>query len=275
MGRVLTRLVGLLLAACGLWTFAGAEEAIDRASIDAASAYATSQAAIGRQVGAHVLVDHRGTKLSLADLRGRPLVISLVYTSCATVCPVTTEHLRTSLVEARRALGQDSFAILTFGFNAAGDRPAQLAAFANTHRLLEIRDWRLASADPETTAALLRDVGFSYQYAAGGFDHTTQTTILDAEGRVYRQVYGEAFPLPVIMEPLKELVLKTETSSVSPSALWDRITFLCTVYNPYTRAYRFDYGIFFGMVIGGLSLLLTGALVLRLWLTRSARPSGQ
>lgn len=268
MGRLGAWLAVLCLVVCGLPTLAHAKEAADGAAIDAATAFATSQAAIGRQVGDYVLQDHRGAKLSLADLRGRPLVISLVYTSCSTVCPVTTIHLRDSLIEARRALGNDSFAILTFGFHAAGDRPAQLAAFANTHRLLEIADWRLASADPGTTEALLRDLGFSYRYAAGGFDHPTQTTLLDAQGRVYRQVYGESFPLPVIMEPLKELVLHTETSSISPSALWDRITFLCTVYNPHTRAYRFDYGIFFGMAIGGVSLLLTGALVLRLWLSR-------
>lgn len=269
MGRLVARLAVPLLAVC--WLAGLAQGNDDPLALDPETAYAESQAAIGRQVGDYVLHDHRGAKLSLTELRGRPLVISLVYTSCSTVCPITTIHLRDSLVEARRALGNDSFAILTFGFNAAGDRPAQLAAFANTHRLLEIGDWRLASADPETTEALLRDLGFSYRYAAGGFDHPTQTTILDKEGRVYRQVYGEAFPLPVIMEPLKELVLNTETSSISPSALWDRITFLCTVYNPHTRAYRFDYGIFFGMAIGGLSLLLTGALVVRLWLANRRR----
>jgi hypothetical protein len=45
------------------------------------------------------------------------------------------------------------------------------------------------------------------------------------------------------------------------------------VYNPLTGAYRFDYGIFFGISIGGLSLVLTGIVILRLWLgnRRAAR----
>lgn len=266
MGRLKTLMIGLTLSA-------GSVASADEAAVDAASAYTMSQAAIGRQVGNHVLQDHRGAAIALAALRGRPLVISLVYTSCSTICPVTTEHLRNKVIEARRALGDDSFVVLTFGFNAAGDRPAQLAAFANTHRLLEVRDWRLARADPNTTEALLRDLGFSYRYAAGGYDHVTQTTLLDGEGRVYRQVYGESFPLPMIMEPLKELVLHKQTRSITPADLWDRITFLCTVYNPQTRAYRFDYGIFFGMAIGGLSLVLTGAWVLRMWLVNRRRVS--
>lgn len=237
-------------------------------ALDAQQVYEISQAAIGREVGAHILFDKTGTRLALADLLGRPLVISLVYTSCSSICPLTTDHLHDAVSDARRVLGDDSFAVLTFGFDASGDKPARLRAFAISHRLNQLDDWHLASADPETTEALLRDLGFSWRDAAGGFDHPSQTTILDAEGRVYRQLYGENFPLPVFMAPLKELVLGRTTVSIAPSDLWNRLTFLCTVYNPLTRAYRFDYGILFGIFFGALSLILTGLVILRLWLER-------
>jgi len=241
--------------------------------LDARGAYEQSQAALGRSLGSHVLRDHTGAPLQLDSLRGRPLVISLIFTSCGTVCPITTDHLRDSVIEARRTLGPQSFAVLTFGFDASRDHPAQLTSFANTHSLRDVENWYLASADADTTEALLTDLGFSWRAAAGGFDHVTQTTILDAEGRVYRQVYGEAFPLPVLMEPLKDLVLGTVTRSVAPADLWDRVFFICTVYNPLTGAYRFDYGIFFGIFFGGLSLILTAIVILRLWLDnrRAAR----
>ena len=72
----------------------------------------------------------------------------------------------------------------------------------------------------------------------------------------------------VLIEPLKELTLGTVTRSVSPADLWNRIAFLCTVYNPLTASYRFDYGIFFGIFFGALSLVLTGIVILRLWLER-------
>ncbi|MBZ0124316.1 MAG: hypothetical protein K8F31_10570, partial [Roseovarius sp.] len=96
-----------------------------------------------------------------------------------------------------------------------------------------------------------------------------------AEGRVYRQIYGENFPLPVLVQPLKELVLGTETLSIDPKDLWNRISFLCTVYNPLTGAYRFDYGIFFGIFFGALSLIVTGLIILRLWLQRRRAMRGQ
>ncbi|MCL4676505.1 MAG: SCO family protein, partial [Pararhodobacter sp.] len=234
----MARLTGLLLGLVLAFPVV-AESSV----LDAQNAYDQSQAAIGGATGDHVLTDHRGQPLALAGLRGRPLVVSLVFTSCATVCPITTDHLRDQILAARRAVGEDGFAVLTFGFDARDDTPAQLTGFAGTHRLLNLGDWYVASADAATTEAFLSELGFSFATSARGFDHVTQTTILDAEGRVYRQIYGEAFPLPILVQPLKELVLGTRTRSMDPGALWDRINFLCTVYNPLTGAYRFDYGI--------------------------------
>jgi protein SCO1/2 len=259
---LLTRLCLLLALLVPLTSAAAAQK------LDAEIAFEQSQAAIGGLTRAHVLRDHRGRALALDSLRGKPLVVSLIYTSCATVCPIVTDHLRDKVAEARRVLGHDRFNVLTFGFDATGDRPGQLAGFAGTHALTGIDGWFIASADEATTEAMLADLGFSFTAAAGGYAHVTQTTILDAEGRVYRQLYGEDFPLPLLLEPLKDLVLGRSTRSIAPSDLWDRLTFLCTVYNPLTGAYRFDYSIFFGIFFGGLSLMIFAWIILRLWLER-------
>ncbi len=232
--------------------------------LDPAAVIERSEAAIGRMVGAYTLTDSRGQPLPLASFRGKPLVISLVYTSCASVCPATTQHVLGAVRAARGALGDDSFAVLTFGFDARHDTPGALSAFAHTQGI-DVAGWQLASADAGTVEALLRDLGFSFDAAAGGFEHITQTTILDAEGRVYRQVYGDSFPDQVFVEPLKELVFGTSVKSLSFTDLVDRIKFICTVYNPSSGAYQFDYAIGFGIVIGGLSLALTGLIVFRLW----------
>ncbi len=236
--------------------------------LDAEIAFEESQAAIGNSAGNHILRDYRGRALALDDLRGKPLVVSLIYTSCATVCPIVTDHLRDAVTEAHRVLGPGRFNVLTFGFDASGDRPGQLAGFAGTHSLLDIDGWFIASADAATTEALLAELGFSYREAAGGFAHVTQTSVLDADGRVYRQLYGEQFPLPMLLEPLKDLILGRHTRSLAPADLWDRLTFICTVYNPLTGAYRFDYSIVFGVFFGGLSLILFGWAIVRLWLER-------
>ena len=261
MGVVRTLAAAVLLAMT-------ASGALAAPKLDAKTAFAQSQAAIGNQTGDLVLRDHLGNPLSLADLRGKPLVISLIYTSCATVCPLVTDHLADAVANVRKVVGDGEFNVLSFGFDASGDKPAQLDGFAGVHGLKGIDDWYVASADAGTTEALLRQLGFSYKAAAGGFQHITQVSILDAEGKVYRQVYGDDFPLPQLMEPLMDLTLGRFTRSAAPGDLWDRLTFLCTSYNPLTGAYRFDYAIFFGIFFGGLSLILSGIVVFRLWLER-------
>jgi protein SCO1/2 len=223
-----------------------------------------SEAAIGRVIGSYILTDSNGAPLALNALRGRPLVISLIYTSCSSVCPATTQHVMQAVRKARQALGPNAFAVLTVGFDARRDTPTQLDAFARIQGI-DLHDWQLASADAATIHALLDDLGFSYSAAAGGFEHITQTTILDAEGRVYRQVYGDNFPDPVFIEPLKDLVFGTTTKSLSLGDLVKRIKFICTVYNPSSGAYEFDYAIGYGIVFGGLSLVLSGLVIFRLW----------
>jgi protein SCO1/2 len=180
------------------------------------------------------------------------------------VCPATTQHLIDRVDEAWQVLGRDAFSVLSLGFDARHDTPARLGAFAAMQGI-DSPAWRLATADADTLARLLDELGFSYAAMAGGFVHVTQTTILDADGRVYRQVYGDAFPSQVFLEPLKELVYGSTARFGSVEDVIDRIRFLCTVYNPSAGAYEFEYAYFVGMVIGGFSLVVTGLVVFRLW----------
>lgn len=233
------------------------------ARLDPRKAIEQSEQAVGRSLGNYRLIDSTGASISLRDYRGTPLVISLVYTACSSVCPPTTQHLINAVDEAARALGPQSFNVLTVGFDARNDAPGRLAQFASVQGVKFI-NWRLASADQATIEALLRDLGFSYVAIAGGFDHVTQTTIIDREGKIYRSVYGDNFPLPMFIEPLKDIVYGV-SSSYSFAGIVDRIKFICTVYDPGAGRYRIDYGLAFGSVIAALSLLIFGGILYREW----------
>ncbi|MGZ5989038.1 MAG: SCO family protein [Rhizomicrobium sp.] len=265
----MTRRHGALCAAVALVRLlvAPAVAAPASAALDPGAAIVKGTQALGRTVGNYTLVDMSGSSFSLRDYRGKPLVISLVYTACSSVCPLTTQHVVEAVTEAGRVFGLDRFAVLTIGFDARNDTPARLTQFAAIQGI-KLPNWRVASADAATIEALLGDLGFSYRAVAGGFDHLTQTTIFDREGKVYRHVYGEDFPLQVFMEPLKDVVFDTATS-FSFSGIIDRIKFICTAYDPGAGRYRIDYGLVFGSVIAAFSLLVMGGLILREWI-RSA-----
>ncbi len=236
----------------------------DTQPMDLAVALAKSEAAIGQTIEDYTLIDADGNALTLAEFRGKPLVVSPIYASCPDICPTTTQHLIKAVSRAQKVFGPDRFAVLTVSFDPRRDKPPRLAAFMSEQGV-DLHNWRIAVGDPATTEKFMADLGFSYRAGAGGFDHVTQTTILDSDGRVHRQVYGDAFPIQIFLEPLKEVIFGTGLKSLSMSNLVDRIRFICTVYDPGSGRYEIDYAIAFGISIGGLSLLLTGFIIFRTW----------
>ena len=218
---------------------------LDRAALatgnDAdAAALRASQAAIGRVTGDHEFTDQRGRPLRLADLRGRPLALNLVYTSCYDVCSSLTLYLRDAVRIARETLGPQSFSVLTVGFDTAHDSPERMRVFARD-RGIDDPNWHLVSADPATVRRLTDEVGFTWAATPTGFDHVAQVSILDADGRVVRQVYGQDFAPPALVEPLKALVLGRTLERLSVRGLIDRVRLYCSVYDPTSGRYRFDY----------------------------------
>jgi len=184
------------------------------AEFDEQAALDFSQAAVGKQVGNYKLSN--GHDVRLDDFHGRPILVNLVYTSCYHTCPTLTNHLASTVRIALDALGADSFSVLTIGFDATHDTPERMQQFAKD-RGIDISNWKFLSADHRTIDALSQDLGFRYFASPKGLDHTIQTTILDGDGRVFRQVYGSSFDAPQLVEPLKELVFGVRANSTSVS----------------------------------------------------------
>lgn len=271
MSRIALRQVAaavLLVAVATASPAAGhgpAERQTAAASLDQSTSLAISQQAIGRALGAYRFVDAKGARVDLTELRGKPLVVSLIYTGCSHVCPMTTQRLRLAVEEARRLMGTDRFIVVTVGFDTRNDTPMRMAAFARAQGA-DLPNWRFLSGDEASVSALAADLGFTYAASGGGYLHIAQTTIVDSNGRVYRQVYGDDFPIQVFMEPLKEAVYGTVGSMRSLSSLVDRVRFLCTVYDPRQGRYRVSYAIAMGLLAGLISLGATAIVISRAWL---------
>ena len=217
---------------------------------DRETALAHSQAAVGNDLPQLEFTRRDGSRVSLAEFRGKPLLISMIFTSCHHVCPTTTKRLNEAVRSARDALGQDSFHVVTIGFDTVNDSPGAMKDFAR-QQSVDDRGWSFLSASPAAIEQLSEALGFIYFASPRGFDHLTQVSVIDREGIVYRQVYGMQFELPWLVEPLKELVFDRRTSSHGLMAgLLDRIRLFCTTYDPARDRYHFDFSIFIQMAIG-------------------------
>lgn len=221
-----------------------------------------SQNAVGNLVGDYSFLDRSGRTVRLSDYRGKPLVISMIYTHCPFVCATTTRSL-SALKFSQNALGADSFGVLTVGFDTENDTPDAMDDFAQRMGI-DLPNWEFVSSDPETIRKLSDDLGFVfYPTDEGGFNHITQTTFVDAEGKVYRQIYGDEFSNKTLLEPLKDMIYNVQTKAPGFEGFSNKVRLFCTDYDPTTGKYEVNYSIFYAIAWGVLiSLLITWWIVL-------------
>lgn len=236
---------------------AGADPAASREiypALDGKAALRDSQAVVGRLINDYTLMDRDGRPVRLSSYRGKPLLVSFIYTGCFQVCPATTRALQQVVSVAREVLGEDSFNVISIGFNQPADSPQALKYFAAQYGI-DSRNWEFLSPTASIVPALTGDFGFRYVATAAGFDHILQATVVDSEGRIYRQIYGEQYSPDYLVEPLKQLVTGAPVADdTSLSAILERVRILCSVYDPSTGKYRVSYAIVFE-IAGGLTFL--------------------
>jgi len=228
-------------------------------NFDSDKALQFSQSVIGKTIGDYTFLDTDEKPVSLKQFKGKPLVISLVFTTCFHICPMTTQHLAKVVDIARDALGEDSFSVVTIGFDIRQDTPAAMRDFAGRQGVdfSKVDNWYFLSAQSQDSIdALTENLGFIYFPALQGFNHIVQASVIDANGKVYRQVYGEIFDIPLLVEPLKELILGTpQPNQTFLADLVNRVRFFCTVYDSRRHRYNFDYSFFVGMTVGSIIIL--------------------
>lgn len=253
-------LVGLFLSISAV--FAAAEPDFSSFSHDDALAY--SQAAIGTSVQGIELVNSDGATIALESYRGKPLVLSMIFSSCHHICPTTTQYLQQVVEKARAVLDEDSFQVATIGFDTINDSPERMAQFRINTGVSDQR-WDFLSGDTANMARLVRQLGFIYTPSPRGFDHLIQSTVIDAQGRIYRQVYGIQFPTPHLIEPLKELVFGNPRSQSALDYLSNRVRLFCTVYDPATDTYHVDISVFIGTFVGLVVSIVFGLVLFKEW----------
>lgn len=256
-------LISIIMAWSALTSSAFAEVA-DKSTHTPDQALSISQAAIGRYINDYTLTDSNGEIIKISDFSGKPLVVSFVYTTCTNSCLLITQALTNAVSAAREALGEESFSIVTIGFDSAADSPEQMKSFA-AKQGIEQADWKFLSGDLITVSSLADELGFVFYPTADGFDHLSQVTVIGSDGKVYRQVYGENFEMPLLVEPLKELVFGTEAPFSSLGDLVKKVRLFCTIYDPATEQYRFDYSIFIQLIVGAMMVGAMAVFVAREW----------
>lgn len=178
--RGLTRAAAgaLLLAALGM--LGGCDKAAGPAS-GAFRAVDITGADYAKELG---LPDADGKVRTLAEFRGKVVVVFFGFTHCPDVCPTTMAELAT----VRQALGPDGARVqgIFVTVDPERDTPELLKSYVSAFA----PDFVALRGTPEQTAALAKSFKVFYAKAPGKtpdsytVDHTAGSYVFDAQGRV-------------------------------------------------------------------------------------------
>ena len=249
------RVLGAALMLLGMVGASGAA-AQGVPKLDEGTALAAGQAVVGKAVPDFTLLDRRGKPVRLADYKGKPLLVSFIYTGCFEICPTNTRILHDAVKGLDKLLSPNQFQVVSIGFNQPFDSPTAMRAFAAQQRI-DYPNWEFLSPHANIVEPLTRAFGFSYVQTPAGFDHILGVTVVDAEGRIHSQVWGDKLTALQIGEPLRQLLGRAPlTQREGIADLVERVRILCTVYDPETGTYRFKYALIFE-IVGGTAFFLT------------------
>jgi protein SCO1/2 len=138
------------------------------------------------------LTSQDGAQISLAELRGKVVAVTFIFTRCSATCPVLTPMM--SLVQDR--LGRDfgnEIAFASITVDPEHDTPETLKLYAQMYGA-DVAGWSFLTGPPPMISALIRRYGvFASRNASGDIEHTFLTSIVDRHGILRVQYLGVRF----------------------------------------------------------------------------------
>jgi protein SCO1/2 len=135
------------------------------------------------------LVDQDGQPLSLASLRGQPVLLDFVFTRCPGPCPVLTGIHR----DVREGLDADAQArvrSVSITLDPRHDTPEVLRAYVDGRRI-DTEVWSFATGPVEDVEAVVAAYGVgSIREPDGNIVHTVATFLIDADGHIAKRYLG-------------------------------------------------------------------------------------
>lgn len=213
----------------------------------------TANESIGKKPGNHTLIDQDGNRFSLSEYIGKPLIINFIYTNCSHVCHISTAILAGIRDDMIRELGQNIH-ILTVSFDYEMDTPQRMKEYGGNFTK-SFKYWRFAAGDKKTIEKLTEEFGFSYQKTKEGFDHINMISIMDLNGKIYKNVFYGTGDNDRADKELVESLKGAMSSSASAddilnfTVLINRLKLICSDYDPVSGAYKLNYYYLIGYIL--------------------------
>ena len=153
------------------------------------------------------LVDQNGNAVVLASLKGKPLVVDFIYTSCPGPCLMETAKLANVAVRLGSDLGP-KVTIVSITVDPEHDGPKQLLDYSREQRADE-KGWYFLTGGPADIDQALAGFKLSRQIEPdGSVGHLVDVMLIGPDGRVVREYDGEVVKAQDIVDDVKKTLNK-------------------------------------------------------------------
>ena len=150
------------------------------------------------------LTDQDGKRVAFGKLRGKPVVVNFMYTSCPDVCPLLTASLKILRDHMKPAEARD-IRFLSITTDPEVDTPKVLKAYSRRHKA-DAPNWSWLTGDDRELAPVWQGFGVSVERIAKGLiEHTTLTAVADAKGYMRFAYIGSAPDPDMLLKDLRAL----------------------------------------------------------------------
>ncbi len=148
------------------------------------------------------LTDQNGKQVSLAQFKGRPVVLTFLYTHCPDQCPLTAERLHSSMV----TLGSDAskVGVVAVSTDPKGDTLQSAQKFTLQHNMQTY--WHYLIGTQSTLSPIWDAYNVYAQGQQQSVDHTLAVYIIDKQGHERAFFGGNSFSPDQITTDLKILL---------------------------------------------------------------------
>ncbi len=146
------------------------------------------------------LIDSYGNEFKLEELKGKPIILSPIYTTCKASCPLITRNLKEVVYRVGEP-GKD-FWVLSLTFNPK-DTLENLKEFQKEYGI-EGKGWKVVMAKTsEDLFRLLDAIDFRFMTAGEDFIHPNVVVFLSPELQIKRYLYGVSYDTLDVVNALR------------------------------------------------------------------------
>jgi protein SCO1 len=156
------------------------------------------------------LLDQDGHNVSLASLKGRPLIVDFIYASCTGPCPMLTAKLASVAKLLGPRLGRD-VKLVSITLDPEHDHPAELKRYADKQGANE-DGWLFLTGTPAQIEGVLAAFDLRRETLPdGSVTHNVASFLLGADGRQIRQYNGLTVRPDAVVSDIEHALVKSSS----------------------------------------------------------------